>query len=377
MMVAALAVFVVFALPLAAGAADMTNGITNPADGSTVSGTVDVTGYASAPGFWKWQLDILPGGAEDAASFLAVGETEGEFSYSLDTTAYPNGEHALRLRIVTTDGNYQEFVNKFTISNAAAAAAAAPTEAMTAEAAATPAAAPTAAATPAPAEANGITNPADGSTVSGSVDVMGYASAPEFSKWQLDILPGGAEDAASFLALGEESGVFTHTLDTTAYPNGDYALRLRVVTTDSNYQEFVNNFTIANAAAAPAATTTTAETMTPEAAATPAAAPSAAATPAPAEANGITSPKAGATVSGSVDVMGYASAPDFWKWQLDLLPVGHEDLASFLAVGETEGEFTYTLDTTSYPNGDYALRLRIVTTDGNYQEFVNTFVIAN
>jgi hypothetical protein len=375
MVVAALAVFAVFALPLAAGAADMTNGITNPADGSTVSGTVDVTGYASAPEFWKWQLDILPGGAEDAASFLAVGETEGEFSYSLDTTAYPNGEHALRLRIVTTDGNYQEFVNKFTISNAAAAAAA-PTETMTAEPAATPTAAPVAAATPAPVSANGITSPEAGATVSGSVDVMGYASAPEFWKWQLDILPGGAEDAASFLAVGETSGVFTHTLDTTAYPNGEHALRLRIVTTDGNYQEFVNKFTIANAAAA-AATTTTTEAMTAEAAATPAAAPAAAATPAPVSANGITSPEAGATVSGSVDVMGYASAPEFWKWQLDLLPVGHEDLASFLAVGETPGEFTYTLDTTAYPNGDYALRLRVVTTSGNYEEFVNTFVIAN
>ncbi len=40
----------------------MTNGITAPADGATVSGAVEVTGYASDADFLKWQLDLLPGG---------------------------------------------------------------------------------------------------------------------------------------------------------------------------------------------------------------------------------------------------------------------------------------------------------------------------
>ena len=52
------------------------------------------------PGFSKWQLDVLPGGSADAAIFVALGETAGEFSYSLDTTAFPDGDHALRLRVV-------------------------------------------------------------------------------------------------------------------------------------------------------------------------------------------------------------------------------------------------------------------------------------
>ncbi len=43
--------------------------------------------------------------------------TPGEFSYTLDTTAFPNGEHALRLRVVRTDSNYNEYVTKFTIAN--------------------------------------------------------------------------------------------------------------------------------------------------------------------------------------------------------------------------------------------------------------------
>ena len=107
------------AKPAAAKAAPaaMTNGITSPKDGATVSGTVDVKGYASDPSFMKWQLDVLPGGDANAAIFLAAGDTPGEFSYTVDTTAFPNGEHALRLRVVRADSNYDEYVTKFTVAN--------------------------------------------------------------------------------------------------------------------------------------------------------------------------------------------------------------------------------------------------------------------
>jgi hypothetical protein len=101
----------------------MENGITSPQDGATVKGVAEVKGYANDPSFAKWQLDVLPGGDADAAIFLAVGETPGEFSYTVDTTAFPNGEHALRLRVVRADGNYDEYVTKFVLANAAAPAA--------------------------------------------------------------------------------------------------------------------------------------------------------------------------------------------------------------------------------------------------------------
>ena len=112
----ALAAILVLSLPLAAGAA-MTNGITGPKNGATVSGTVEVKGYASDPSLMKWQLDLLPGGDPDAAVFLALGEQAGEFGYTLDTTGLPNGEHAFRLRVVRADSNYDEYVSKFTIAN--------------------------------------------------------------------------------------------------------------------------------------------------------------------------------------------------------------------------------------------------------------------
>ena len=198
LMFLALIAVLLMSLPLVAAAAETANGITSPKDGATVSGKVDVKGYASDPSFMKWQLDVLPGGNADAAIFLASGDKPGEFTYTLDTTALPTGEHALRLRVVRADSNYNEYVNKFTIASGEAKPVAA-TTVETATVAAKPVAAttvvtttvaakPAAATTVAPT--NGITSPKDGATVSGTVDVKGYASDPSFMKWQLDRLAG-------------------------------------------------------------------------------------------------------------------------------------------------------------------------------------------
>ena len=75
MMFLALIAVLLMSLPLVAAAAETTNGITSPKDGATVSGKVDVKGYASDPSFMKWQLDVLPGGNANAAIFLASGES--------------------------------------------------------------------------------------------------------------------------------------------------------------------------------------------------------------------------------------------------------------------------------------------------------------
>jgi hypothetical protein len=112
-------VITVLGLPIAAGA-QSSNGITSVKDGASVSGKVDIKGTANDPAFSKWQLDLLPGGKSDAAIFLATDTKPGEFSYALDTTKYPDGEHALRLRVVRPDGNYSEYVTKVKIANTVA-----------------------------------------------------------------------------------------------------------------------------------------------------------------------------------------------------------------------------------------------------------------
>ena len=100
-----------------AAAQPRANGFTNLTEGATVKGTVELKGYADDPSFLKWQLDVLPFGDASGAIFLAVGEKAGEFTQTIDTTAFPNGEHALRLRVVRADSNYAEYVTKFTVSN--------------------------------------------------------------------------------------------------------------------------------------------------------------------------------------------------------------------------------------------------------------------
>jgi hypothetical protein len=368
--------------PLVVSAQDATNGIIAPEDGATVSGSVEIMGYASDPNFKKWDLFVFPGGNEQGKFWVASGETAGEFTVPLDTTLYPDGEHALSLRVVKNDSNYDEYTSKFTIANAAAPA---PAETPAVEATAavtetetTPAAAPVAA----PAPTNGFTNVEDGATVNGTVTVEGYADIPGFAKWQLDVLPGGSSDAAIFVALGETAGEFSYDLDTTAFPDGDHALRLRVVKSDGNYDEYTTAVTVANAGApaeAPAATAavTTTETTTPTVAPAPVATPAPVAKPAGEP--GITSPEDGATVSGVVKVTGLTPTEGFERWELLIFPNGNDSALSKIYVtgGDSLGEIAYDLDTTKLPDGEHVIALRVVKPDTNYVDYRVAVVVAN
>ncbi len=198
--------------PAAAAAAQPTNGIIAPADGAKVKGPVEVTGYAADPSFDKWQLDVLPGGDAAKAATLAVGKSSGSFSYLMDSGILPVGAHALRLRLVHPDGNYEEFLRDFTVS-----AQVFPT--------------------------NGILSPVAGAIVSGKVTGLGYANDATFERWQLEILPGGDATATPIaVATSKAPGYFKFALDTTALPAGMHALRLRVVRADGNYADFLTNF---------------------------------------------------------------------------------------------------------------------------------------
>lgn len=96
------------------------NGISAPAANSTVSGLVSIVGAAVHPEFSKWQIDFLPFGNEDQANFLAFGESsvaQPAELFALDTTLFPNGAHRLRLRVVRTNGNYDEYFTPVTVEN--------------------------------------------------------------------------------------------------------------------------------------------------------------------------------------------------------------------------------------------------------------------
>jgi lipoprotein-anchoring transpeptidase ErfK/SrfK len=88
---------------------------------SVVSGNVQVKGVAEHPTFRKWQLDLLLDGDPDQATFLAVGEkpeTQVALLAEVDTTRYPDGEHQLRLRVVHSNLNYDEYFTQVKIANA-------------------------------------------------------------------------------------------------------------------------------------------------------------------------------------------------------------------------------------------------------------------
>ncbi|MEZ4832191.1 MAG: hypothetical protein R2873_09355 [Caldilineaceae bacterium] len=75
-----------------------------------VRGVIEITGVADHRDFRKWQLDLLLDG--EAETFLALGEDpepEPAFLAAVDTTRYPDGEHMLRLRVVHSDMNYDEY----------------------------------------------------------------------------------------------------------------------------------------------------------------------------------------------------------------------------------------------------------------------------
>ena len=107
------------------------------------------------------------------------------------------------------------------------------------------AAAPAAAPATAPAT-TGLISPIDGATLSGTVDVTAVFPGSSYVRWDLFILPGGNDSGKIWVASVEDAGEATLSLDTTNLPNGDHAFSLRLVKADSNYDEQIVNFTIAN-----------------------------------------------------------------------------------------------------------------------------------
>jgi uncharacterized surface protein with fasciclin (FAS1) repeats len=368
----AVAAILVMGLPIMAGAQTMTNGISAPADGATVSGSVEVMGYAADADFSKWQLDLLPGGDPDAAIFLALGNQPGEVKYTLNTVGLPEGEHALRLRVVRSDSNYSEFTNAFTIANAAA---------------------PTSQQRPADTTpmAKDIVDTAAGltnfKTLVAAVQAAGLVDTLKGAGPFTVFAPNDA--AFAKLPAGTVEGLLE---DPTALSN---ILRYHVLSGEVKAAAVTDGLSVNTVQGSPVtfsimdgkpmingANIISTDLMTTngvihviDSVILPPA--GGAAAPAPATANGIKAPADGATISGTVEVMGQANDPRFSKWQLDLLPGGDANAAIFLAVGNDSGEFTYSFDTTNWPNGEHSFRLRVVRDDSNYDEYFSKFTINN
>ena len=93
----------------------------------------------------------------------------------------------------------------------------------------------------------------------------------------------------------------------------------------------------------------------------------------------ITTPADGASIQGTVQVIGSADHPSFQFFVIEAAPEGQEQW-QFLTDSTTpvvNGPLA-TWDTTALPDGPYRLRLRVVRLDGNYSEaFAQSIIISN
>jgi len=238
-------VALVFATTVAQAESLQSNGLVlASADPAALSGVVSVLGVADHPAFRKWQLDLLLG--DEAVVFLSLGEqpvaTLGQLA-SLDTLLYPDGEHRLRLRVVHSNLNYDEYFLPVRIANRTSLPGSGPASATLAPQP-EPIRPAVIASPPAISRAsNGLSFVAQGDLVS----VRGVADHPAFRKWQVDLLLFGDPDQAAFLSVGDvpvlaatELAVFQKA----EFPEGEHQLRLRVVRNDQNYDEYLQPFTI-------------------------------------------------------------------------------------------------------------------------------------
>jgi hypothetical protein len=120
--------FLGLAWGLLPAAAQADNGITAPAAGDTVGGVVIIEGTADDPSFLRYEVAFL----QEANPVGWISFAEGDRPVNNGTLAvwdttvgrnvnapvFPDGQYRLRLRVVRTDYNYDEYVvTGITISN--------------------------------------------------------------------------------------------------------------------------------------------------------------------------------------------------------------------------------------------------------------------
>ena len=356
------------------------NGFVGIPDGATVNGTVEVQAVADDLDFMKWQLDVLPFQNADQAIFLAVGEEPASSPTviaTIDTTVFPNGEHDLRLRVVRNDSNYDEYFVTININNETAQPAAKTTSSP--DIVDTAVAAGDFETLVAAVQAAGLVDALKGDgpfTVFAPTDAA-FAALPDGT---VEALLNDTEALSNILlyhvvssevmAADVKDGMTAETLQgsTVTFSVSDNGVKINdanIVATDiktSNGVIHVIDAVILPPADAPVASAPTSPATDENAA------------------NGFIGIPDGATVSGTVEVRAIADDPDFLKWQLDVLPFQNADQAIFLAVGEepaTSPTVIVTIDTTTFPNGEHDLRLRVVRSDSNYDEYFVTINIDN
>jgi hypothetical protein len=234
---------------------------------------------------------------------------------------------------------------------------------------------------------NEIIAPHSGDAVAGFTAIQGTALIPGFRRYDIHISESGAEDWLGVMTGTDiiRNGTL-YLLNTTAYADGFYDLRVRAIDGDGNYTEtFVRDLEIRNANP-PTPTPQFNELGTP----LPPALTPTPPTPTPTPeyisfipgGQGIFSSQDGEVIRGAVPVIGTVNGfprNPFAHYELYLSESGFEAWEQLIVSDRQIWQNTiYTLDTTVLADGEYDLRLRIVYADGNYDEFeVRRLFVAN
>jgi hypothetical protein len=373
-------------------------GIFSPAAGATVSGTVDITGTAQSNNFNYYKVEY----SLDGENWISVVEdyafktqvADGVLA-SWDTTAVDNAAYFLRAVVVDNTGNFvaSESV-QVTVANEGAEVAEPEAEPEAAPEAEAPAEEPAAEeapvaeeAAPAPAAPGaltvtergtvGITSPAAGASISGTAEISGTAISNAFNYYKVEY----SLDGEDWISVVEDYAFKTQVADdvlaswdTTAVADGAYMLRAVVVDNTGNFvaSEPIS-VTVANAGevaaepeAAPEAEVPAEEPAAEEA---PVAEAPAWLTVSDRGQVGISSPAAGDTVSGTVEISGTAVSNAFNYYKVEYSVDG----TNWVSVAEDYAFKTQVADgvlaswdTTAVDNGTYSLRAVVVDNTGNF-----------
>lgn len=325
--------------------------------------------YFPGSPYVRWDLFILPGGSDDAKIWVATGKDTGEATLPLDTTKYPDGQHAFSLRLVKPDSNYDEQIVKFTIANAGAAPAA---PAAKPDIVDTAVAAGNFKTLVAAVQAAGLVN-----TLKGPGPYTVFAPTDEaFAK-----LPAGTVDS-----LLKDPKALSNILLYHVIPGKVMASQVTDGLTVKTAQGSPVTFTVAdgkakindaNIIATDIEASNGVIHVIDSVILPPAAAPAAPAPATPAPKTGILSPTDGATLKGTVEFKANFPGSPYTRWDLFILPGGDDNNKIWVASGSDAGEATLSLDTTKFPNGEHAFSLRLVKPDSNYDEQIVKFTIAN
>lgn len=324
------------------------NIITEPKSTDAIFGYTSIIGTALVDGFQRYDVHVSAAGVEDwqwlHTSYRPVYE---DTLHVFDTTAYGDGYYDLRVRAIAMDGSYTEsFVRGVEIRNWNPPTLTPNPEVTPAPLSPLP--------TPTPAVLSripggqGFYGPDSGAILDGLVDIRATVNGTRerrFSRYELALSEAGLEQWEWL--YGDDTQVWQngiYRLDTSAYPDGRYDMRLRIVYEDGNYSEYyLRGLTFANAGGAKLDFTLPA---------------------------GIVRPRSGATESGIVDIVGTVPAEELLRWELSWSASGRESW-SYLVGGEEPvlNQTIARLDLSQLPKGQYDIRLRVVRSDYNYSDY--------